>query len=77
MKKQAKQIVQEVSEEYKGGWIPCNDRLPKNDCYCLVTTSDMEIGIREYGYSKGFGWDGFERIIAWQPLPEPYQPKGE
>ena len=40
-------IVQEVSKEYNNGWIPCNDRLPENDCYCLVTTSDMEIGIRE------------------------------
>lgn len=65
-----------VSDD-NNGWILCSDRLPKNDCYCLVTTSDMEIGIREYGYSKGFGWDGFERIIAWQPLPQPYQPKGE
>ena len=24
----AKQIVQEVAEEYKGGWVPCSDRLP-------------------------------------------------
>ena len=27
----AKQIVQEVAEEYKGGWIPCSERLPDND----------------------------------------------
>ena len=77
-------IVNQEAEKFgtdtnvgSNGWILCSDRLPKNDCYCLVTTSDMEIGIREYGYSKGFGWDGFERIIAWQPLPKPYQPKGE
>ena len=25
----AKQIVQEVAEEYKDGWIPCNERLPE------------------------------------------------
>lgn len=24
-----KQIVQEVAEEYNGGWIPCSDRLPE------------------------------------------------
>ena len=71
------EIVKKEAEQYNNGWISCSERLPKNDCYCLVTTSDMEIGIREYGYSKGFGWDGFERIIAWQPLPQPYQPKGE
>ena len=78
------EIVKQAAEQFgtdtnvgSNGWIPCSERLPENDCHCLVTTSDMEIGIREYGYSKGFGWDGFERIIAWQPLPQPYQPKGE
>ena len=24
-------IVQEVAEEYKGGWIPCSERLPEDD----------------------------------------------
>ena len=71
------EIVKKEAEQYNNGWIPCSERLPENDCYCLVTTSDMESDIREYGYSKGFGWDGFERIIAWQPLPLPYQPNGE
>ena len=71
-----KEAVKEIEENHNG-WIPCSERLPENDCYCLVTTSDMEIDIREYGYSKGFGWDGFERIIAWKLLPQPYQPKGE
>ena len=27
----AKNIVQEVAEEYKGGWIACGERLPDND----------------------------------------------
>jgi hypothetical protein len=73
---------QKITTEFRlkrknnNGWIPVEERLPRNDCYCLITTSDGEIDVREYGYSKGWGWDGFERIIAWQPLPEPYQ-KGE
>ena len=70
------EIVKQEAEQYDNGWISCRERLPENDCYCLVTTSDMEIDIIKYGYSKGFGWDGFERIIAWQPLPQPFQ-KGE
>lgn len=56
-------------------WIPCSERLPSEDCYCLITTSDSEIDVREYNYSKGWRWDGFERVIAWQPLPLAY--KGE
>ena len=27
----AKQIVQEVAEEYNNGWIPCSERLPEED----------------------------------------------
>ena len=27
----SKKIVQEVAEEYNGGWIPCSDRLPEDD----------------------------------------------
>ena len=27
----AKNIVQEVAEEYNGGWIPCSERLPEDD----------------------------------------------
>ena len=71
------EIVNQLAEEYNNGWIPCSERLPKKDGYYLITTSDGEYDIREYGCSKGFGWDGFERVITWQPLPEPYQPKGE
>ena len=25
------EIVQEVAEEYNGGWIPCSERLPEDD----------------------------------------------
>lgn len=77
----AKQIVQEVSEEHNGGWIPCSERLPEDDSICIVTV--------EYPNNKtmvDYGW--FDRksvcwfvgmqefrtsnILAWQPLPEPY-----
>ena len=27
----AKQIVQEVAEEYNSGWIPCSERIPEED----------------------------------------------
>ena len=78
----AKQIVQEVAEEYNGDWIPCSDRLPEDDYICIVTV--------EYPNNKtmvDYGW--FDRksvcwfvgmqefrtsnILAWQPLPEPFK----
>ena len=87
----AKNIVQEVSEEYNDGWIPCSERLPEEPFGCLVTITDCEPvtqtdfeNILPYfvGYD-GDSWndaDGEEipfEVIAWRKLPTPYQPKGE
>ena len=61
------------------GWIPCSERLPEEDttviaCFSngLVTELVFYNGIFHgtYGYTE-------KMIIAWQPLPQPYQPKGE
>ena len=78
----SRKIVQEVAEEYNGGWIPCSERLPEDDSICIVTV--------EYPNNKtmvDYGW--FDRknvcwfvgmqefrtsnILAWQPLPEPFK----
>ena len=40
----SKKIVQEVAEEYKGGWIPCSERLPEESGYYLVTYHDWSDG---------------------------------
>ena len=87
----AKNIVQEVAEEYNNGWIPCSERLPKESFGCLVTVMDCEPSTQTdfenilpyfVGYD-GHSWndeDGEEipfEVIAWMPLPELYQPKGE
>ena len=80
-------IVNTISEEYNNGWIPCSERLPEDKQTCLVTARiyftpdhvdeiDNYIGVGIDTYSKQFGWLGTE-TIAWQPLPAPYQPKGE
>lgn len=63
-------------------WIPCNEKLPDNDDFVIVTILD-EHGDTPYRYSD-FGWyfdrakcwiiDAEERtdVIAWMPLPTPY-----
>ena len=83
----AYQIVQEVAEEYRDGWIPCSERLPEEPFGCLVTVIDCEPvtqtdfeNILPYfvGYD-GESWndeDGNEipfEVIAWQPLPKPFK----
>ena len=36
----AKQIVQEVAEEYNNGWIPCSERLPEESGRYIICVHD-------------------------------------
>ena len=85
----AQDIVQEVSEEYNGGWIPCSERLPEID----GNTSDIVLVCGSNGFQYMAFWCDdlnwrfcecgmakepvlWTEIVAWQPLPQPYT-KGE
>ena len=79
----AKIAVQEVAEEYNGGWIPCSEKLPeKNGMYlCTQNTYDLATNkniIRVSTELVEF-YDGKWRraknlvITHWQPLPEPFK----
>ncbi len=67
-------------------WIPVSERLPEERGYYLVTTDGSHnavIDIAEYGkfYRKPeneyvLEWNKASRVIAWQPLPEPYKKGG-
>ena len=78
-------IVQEVAEEYNNGWIPCSKRLPEIDgntsdivlvCgsngfqYMAFWCDDLKWRFCECGMAKNpILWT---EIVAWQPLPEPF-----
>ena len=86
------EIVKQEAEKFgtdtnvgSNGWIPCSERLPEPIRPVLVT-------LRNWMNDKYFvrvgrfhtdHWKTDEGIvensvvIAWQPLPQPYQPKGE
>lgn len=75
------EIVKQATEEYNNGWIPCSERLPKYGkvVMCSCTNSGITIScITHKGVkpSKSVRF-GQHSVIAWQPLPQPYQPKGE
>lgn len=63
-------------------WIPCSERLPEDDRSKVVTLAN---GNTECGYySNGDWWcigDSITlenpTVIAWMPLPEPYEVEEE
>ena len=84
MSEYSKQIIQEVAEEYNGGWIPCSERLPEENkdgwthLILSIKTGEVIFGFwhnEEMGFCKHFR-DGVCRVcgvIAWMPLPEPFK----
>ena len=84
----AKEIVQEVAEEYAtdinvgtNGWIPCSERMPEPIRPVLVTLKNWmkDKCFVRVGRFHTDHWKIDEGIVensivlAWQPLPEPYK----
>lgn len=56
-------------------WIPSTERLPEFGMWCIAT---FENGlVDKIRYVDKWGWNELQtnKVIAWQPLPRPYQRK--
>ena len=81
----AVEIIEQIAEEYKDGWIPCSERLPEPIRPVLVTLRNWmnDKYFVRVGRFHADHWKTDEGIVensvvgAWKPLPHPYQPKGE
>lgn len=72
------------SSDCSTGWIPCSERLPKEPGKYLVTVKNLtgfwilenNVFVCDYAYDTFIfqGWEDNE-VIAWMPLPEPYNPE--
>lgn len=85
--KEMLEIVKEVAEEYKGGWIACSERLPEIGQEVIVSTQNGSVYSNiyyDYTDSKAKEpcfhrwddemWNCFKPdVIAWQPLPGPFK----
>lgn len=86
-----KDIIKDLGLE-NNGWIPCSETLPDDNANLVLVVVNgkptnsitfknaLELAI----YDEEDGWilEHYPEakdidVIAWQPLPEPYQQKGE
>ena len=76
--------VKDIEENYNR-WIPCSERLPENISTVLVQVKEIEKPTLGW-YGNMDGWRLSEKdfaeledftVIAWQPLPPKFEPKGE
>ena len=77
------EIVKQAAEDYNNGWIPTSERLPDSSCDVIITTCSLVNGVGSY-FGENQRWVQWYSgggiavdVIAWQPLPPEYQPKGE
>jgi hypothetical protein len=74
------EIVNQLAEEYKGGWIACGERLPEV-ATCYLVTEEVTVNskkqyvtdIRLFGTEDEWLCPSNRKIIAWQPLPSTYK----
>ena len=74
--------INELAEEYNNGWISVKDKLPTETGKYLVTVKKLtgywilknNVFVCDYQFDD-FIFQGWEdnKVIAWQPLPQPYK----
>ena len=77
-----KETVKEIEENHNG-WIPCSEHQPEEAGTYNVTAYDGRIlrSTHAKWQPRLKSWNltgtmAYWKIIAWQPKPQPYQPKG-
>ena len=60
----------------QAAWIPCSERLPEDGDKVLCMTKTKKGNLNHvvgYHYSGGWACGMNRNVIAWMPLPEPYE----
>ena len=69
--------LEELAERReKDRWIPVSERLPEESDFYLVTIADKYLTyVNTLFFMKSTPdmWEHDKRVIAWRPLPKPYE----
>lgn len=76
--------IEALHDRPKGDWIPCSERLPKENEYvgdvCKYYLIQDEYGDMHVAHLSSRGWETIESVkalgcdvVAWMPLPKPYK----
>lgn len=89
-KERYKEEITTLEAENKGTWIPVSERLPKERqavlCWAESTAERLDaefIGMYDTGDwflqsdANHLSFPHQYKVVAWMPLPEPYQKDGE
>lgn len=82
--------IYELVEEYNGGWISCNEKLPESNesvlCWAESTARGGDVcfvGSCHNGFwflqssADTHSFPGQYKVMAWQPLPPDYKEGSE
>ena len=73
------EAIKAVPSADRPTWIPCSERLPREDGFYLVTITDGEqISVCKMPFVES-EWKGNwfdDEVIAWMQLPSAYQGEG-
>lgn len=56
-----------------GGWIPCSERLPEESHDYLICDDKGNVYSSTYCNNRWLVNFATDEVVAWQPLPQPYQ----
>ena len=73
---ETKRIEDIPTAQIEPKWIPCSERLPEDDDKVLCMTKTKKGNLNHvvgYHYSGGWACGMNRNVIAWMPLPEPYE----
>lgn len=76
-KEQCFELIEQENNDF-GKWIPCSEKLPKDNTdviVCFYSGTVTEMRYWGNGIFQGIYEHTAKTIVAWMPLPEPY--KGE